>query len=68
MGPDIEIRAAKINSGARINKHLRDEPYREIGFSDNGTGLDDKYRDLVFELFQRIGNSPDSGAGLGCPL
>jgi two-component system CheB/CheR fusion protein len=66
--PAITVNAVKISSGSKINKYLRDEAYWEINFADNGIGFDDKYRDLVFELFQHAGNSQNCGAGVGLSI
>lgn len=66
--PVIRVTASKINSGLKISKYLKDEPYWEISYTDNGIGFEDKYRDLVFELFQKIGNSENCGAGVGLSI
>ena len=69
-GVDLQIRvtALKIPSGLRINPNLKEVPYWEIRFADNGIGFDQKYNNLVFEAFQRIGNSPNCGAGVGLAI
>ncbi|KMP11454.1 hypothetical protein UR09_03295 [Candidatus Nitromaritima sp. SCGC AAA799-A02] len=37
-----------------------------ISIEDNGIGFDDKYKDKIFEPFQRLHNEPDiSGSGMG---
>jgi len=66
--PEVDIKAKKIPSGFKINSSLKDEPYWEISFSDNGIGFDNKYNDIVFEVFQKLGNSPNCGDGIGLAI
>lgn len=41
----------------------------EFTFSDNGPGIAPRYHEKVFQLFQRLENSPDQpGAGIGLAL
>lgn len=68
IDPEIRVTAVKIRSGSDIIPHLKDEPYWEIRFADNGIGFDNKYKDIVFEIFQKIGNSPNCGAGVGLAI
>jgi len=68
VDPKIRVTALKIPSGSKINADLKDIPYWEISFTDNGTGFDNKYKDVVFEVFQKIGNSPNCGAGIGLAI
>lgn len=66
--PQVSITANKVKSGAKINKRLKDERYWEISFTDNGTGFENKYSDLVFELFQKVGPLRNDGAGVGLAI
>jgi signal transduction histidine kinase len=68
VDPEIRVSALKIPSGSKINSILKDEVYWEISFADNGIGFDNKYRDVVFEVFQKIGNSPNCGPGVGLAM
>lgn len=52
--PHVEIRAGQV-----------DEHWR-ISVTDNGIGIDEKYRDLVFEMFRRVeSRSKYPGTGIG---
>jgi PAS domain S-box-containing protein len=66
--PEIRITAKSIPSGFSTNRRLKDAPYWEISFADNGIGFDKKYNDIVFEIFQRIGNSPNCGEGVSLAI
>lgn len=68
IDPQIRVAACKIPSGFKIDPSLKDEPYWEICFSDNGIGFDNKFKDIVFEVFQKIDNSPNCGAGVGLAI
>lgn len=68
VDPQIRVHAVKIPSGFSVHPHLKDKPYWEISFSDNGIGFDPTYREVVFEVFQKINNSPNCGAGVGLAI
>lgn len=68
VDPEIRVSALKILSGIKIHSNLKDQPYWEISFSDNGIGFDNKYNEIVFEVFQKIKNSANCGAGVGLAI
>ncbi|MDF2437312.1 MAG: domain S-box protein [Bacteroidota bacterium] len=48
---------------------LPDINYCHISFSDNGIGFDPKYKNRIFEVFQRLSNTVDpSGTGIGLSI
>jgi signal transduction histidine kinase len=58
----------KLSSGFAVNPHLKDKPYWEISFADNGIGFDPTHNEVVFEVFQKINNSPNCGPGVGLAI
>jgi len=68
VNPEISITAKRFSTGRRADKRLREEPYWEVSFTDNGIGFEPKYCDLVFELFQKVGNLQNGGAGVGLAI
>lgn len=46
-----------------------DDMYHAISITDNGIGIDEKYHDTIFRLFQRLHNRRDySGTGIGLAM
>jgi two-component system CheB/CheR fusion protein len=68
IDPEIRVTAKKISSGLKIHSNLKDAPYWEISFADNGIGFDNKYKELVFDVFQKIENTPNCGPGVGLAI
>lgn len=68
VDPQIRITAFRILSGINIHSNLKDHPYWEISFYDNGIGFDNKYKEVVFEVFQKINNSQNCGSGVGLAI
>lgn len=59
--PHIKIEAKKTQT-AKGNSW-------EISFSDNGIGFDNRYKDKIFEIFQRLhGKAAYSGSGIGLAI
>jgi len=50
--PWVKIRISKVNDMIQVM------------VADNGLGINDEYKDKVFEMFFRASNSPGSGLGL----
>lgn len=63
---DNSIKYTKNAEHPRIEIGWRDDPEGVVFYvKDNGTGIDPKYHDKVFELFYKIDHStPGTGAGL----
>jgi signal transduction histidine kinase/heme-degrading monooxygenase HmoA len=45
-----------------------DDKFHSIWVEDNGIGIEDEYRTLIFEPFQRLHNQLTSGSGIGLAL
>jgi two-component system CheB/CheR fusion protein len=65
--PAIHITANKLNASEAFELGLKAESFYQITFRDNGIGFNPKYRDQIFEIFQRL-NSRDTYAGTGIGL
>lgn len=65
--PVIEIKHRMLNEQERKEMHLPDTDFYEFSFSDNGIGFHPKYKEQVFEIFQRL-HSRDQYAGTGIGL
>jgi len=63
------ILKSKITNGSEVNnpKLLAEKNYHHITISDNGIGFDQKYKDRIFEIFQRL-HSKDNYDGTGVGL
>ncbi len=69
--PKITI-SHRLVSGFEINGHHPEnlsDKYLEITFADNGIGFDEKYKQQIFKLFQRLhGKDEYSGTGIGLSI
>ena len=53
----------------RVDIGMREEPDEvEYWVRDNGVGIDPEYHAKVFEMFQRLGEVPSEGTGLGLAM
>ncbi len=64
----IKFKRHGINPVIKITSEETDTVIKII-ISDNGIGFDNKYKDLVFEMFKRLNaNSTHKGSGLGLAI
>lgn len=62
----IKFKKPNINPEIKINASKTEEYYL-FSVSDNGIGIEEKYKDMIFQLFRRV-NSQESYEGTGIGL
>ena len=65
LGNAVKFMGAQTNP--RIDISLREGPENVIVVSDNGMGIDPKFKDRVFDLFERLDKSV-AGTGIGLAI
>ena len=68
--PVIRITCKKV-PGSELGQHKPDaaREYWCLSFADNGIGFESKYKDQIFELFQRLHSKHEfSGSGIGLSI
>jgi signal transduction histidine kinase/FixJ family two-component response regulator len=65
--PHIRIRAEKVALAAEANSARESGEYCRIVIADNGIGFDERYKDKIFTLFQRL-HTRDAYEGTGIGL
>lgn len=67
--PEIVIHAVLISGKSFDAREKENGNYCRISFSDNGIGIDEKYADKMFAIFQRLhGRSQYQGTGIGLAI
>ena len=54
--------------GGRVTARVRAQEFVTIEVEDNGIGIGDKDRELIFERFYRVPGTEAAGTGLGLPI
>lgn len=71
VSPHIRISCTKVK-GSELNgraKHLNpDLHYYQVEVADNGVGFEDKDKERIFNVFQRLQNTAERGSGLGLSI
>lgn len=67
--PVVEVSAGGSSGGKADASDEPDGEWFEIRVSDNGIGMDEKYRDRIFQVFQRLhGQHEYGGTGIGLAI
>jgi len=70
LAPNISFHCVHASASSFQKPNLeQNKKYYYLRIRDNGIGFDNKYRDKVFELFQRLGNQEiQVGTGIGLAI
>lgn len=63
----IKYRSAQRPLKIKISGYIKDGTAFYI-VEDNGTGIDEKYREKIFEIFQRLNPGDSAGEGMGLAI
>ncbi len=67
--PMISITNRIIKNGELPEQLIvKNKPYHEIIFSDQGVGFEPEQATEIFEVFRRVGNRKESGTGIGLAI
>jgi PAS domain S-box-containing protein len=67
--PMISITNRIIKNGELPEELIvKNKPYHEIIFSDQGVGFEPEQATEIFEVFRRVGNRKESGTGIGLAI
>lgn len=67
--PEIHIHAEMVERCAFDATPRQDGSFLRLSFADNGIGIDEKYADKMFAIFQRLhGKSKYQGTGIGLAI
>jgi PAS domain S-box-containing protein len=65
----LKYRKEDVDPVVNISSKLNDDGNMDIKIEDNGIGFDEKYKDRIFQLFQRLhGKSAYAGTGIGLSI